>query len=365
MTKNRPCKSNPVTTATEKIPLVSVIIPVFNAAKFLAQTLESLLCQTMTDFEVIAVDDCSTDNSVAVAESFASHFNGRLKIVKLATNSGTPDLPRNVGIQASHGKYFTFLDDDDFFTPTALEELSTLAEEFQADVVHTDDFYAFDATGKNFATFADLLREETFDIMTCRQAGAQALQRATDAPKELAERIKLWLNGEFQWATWSLFVRKDFWTANKLAFPRMRVSGDTLGNFYCLCLANNLLRVPNVTYIHRGDPESITNESADAEKYLRKWLSDLTVGFREFAAFMDGLDFFREKIGYRYAVLNWFFEKFMRDAQRLPFAYAQIHPALLARIVEKEFSSDDAALAAYLFNVVNLQRFELAKLQRQ
>ena len=292
-----------------KNPLVSVIIPVFNAAKFLPQTLESLLCQTMTDFEVVAVDDCSTDNSVEVLQSFAKHFGGgvKLRVVKLATNSGTPDIPRNVGIQTARSKYVTFLDDDDFFTPTALEELSTLAENFQADVVHTDEFYAFNATGKNFSTFADLLREETFTLMTCRKSNAQPLSDATDEPKDLAERVKLWLNDEFQWATWSLFVRKDFWTANKLVFPRMRVSGDTLGNFYCLCLAKKLLRVPNVTYIHRGNPESITNESADAEKYLRKWLSDLTVGFREFVAFMDGLDFFREKIGYRYAVLNYFF----------------------------------------------------------
>ena len=62
--------------SAEKIPLVSVVIPVFNAAKFLPQTLESLLFQTMTDFEVVAVDDCSTDNSVAVLDNFAKHFGG-------------------------------------------------------------------------------------------------------------------------------------------------------------------------------------------------------------------------------------------------------------------------------------------------
>lgn len=144
-------------------------MPVFNAAKFLPQTLESLLYKTMTDFEVVAADDCSTDNSVEVLESFAPKFDGRLKVVKLATNSGTPDTPRNVGIQTARGKYVTFLDDDDFFTPTALEELSTFAEAFQADVVHTDDFYAFDTTGKTFASFADLLREETFTLMSCHK----------------------------------------------------------------------------------------------------------------------------------------------------------------------------------------------------
>ena len=65
--------SKPAVSVTEKIPLVSVIIPMYNAARFISQTLESLLYQTMQDFEVIVVDDCSTDNSVEVVESFAEN----------------------------------------------------------------------------------------------------------------------------------------------------------------------------------------------------------------------------------------------------------------------------------------------------
>ena len=60
--------------ATEKLPLVSVIIPMYNAARFIPQTLESLLYQTMTDFEVVMIDDCSTDNSVEVVENFKEKF---------------------------------------------------------------------------------------------------------------------------------------------------------------------------------------------------------------------------------------------------------------------------------------------------
>ena len=60
----------------EKIPLVSVIIPMFNAAKFITQGLESLAYQTMKDFEVVVVDDCSTDNSVEVVENFANRVGG-------------------------------------------------------------------------------------------------------------------------------------------------------------------------------------------------------------------------------------------------------------------------------------------------
>lgn len=59
---------------TEKILLVSVIIPMYNSAKFIPQTLESLCYQTMTDFEVVVIDDCSIDNSVEVVESFVNNF---------------------------------------------------------------------------------------------------------------------------------------------------------------------------------------------------------------------------------------------------------------------------------------------------
>ncbi len=173
----------------EKIPLVSVIIPMYNAAKFITQTLECLLYQSMKDFEVVVADDCSTDNSIEVVQNFASNFGGRLKIIKLPKNTGTPDIPRNEAIKVADGKYVTFLDDDDFFTPPALEELSTLAEEFQADVVHTDEFFAFDSTGKNFSSFEDLVSNETFTVKTCRKANSQPLQQATEISADISERM--------------------------------------------------------------------------------------------------------------------------------------------------------------------------------
>ena len=65
-----------VSNPADRIPLVSVIIPMYNSAKFIPQTLESLLYQTLDNFEVVVVDDCSTDNSVEVVESYAERFGG-------------------------------------------------------------------------------------------------------------------------------------------------------------------------------------------------------------------------------------------------------------------------------------------------
>lgn len=68
-------KSKLLLSPKSNCPLVSVIIPMYNSAKFISQTLESLLYQTMKNFEVVVIDDCSTDNSVEVVESFKSKFD--------------------------------------------------------------------------------------------------------------------------------------------------------------------------------------------------------------------------------------------------------------------------------------------------
>ena len=348
---------------TEKIPLVSVIIPMYNAEKFISQTLESLLFQTMPDFEVIVVDDCSTDNSVTVVESFAKIFNGRLQVIKLPTNNGSPAIPRNFGIELARGKYIAFLDSDDLFTQTALEELVTHAENFQADIVHTDEFFFFNEDNFKSATTEDLLNTKNHTVITVRSS--TPLQQATDKPEEIAERVKLWVNFDYHWATSALFCRRDFLLINRIKFPQMTIGEDQIVNFACLCLAKKLLRVPNCIYIVRQRKDSISHNEVDLGKYFHKWLSSLITGFNEFNKVMNRVPFFSEHLDYRYAVLNYFFELMLRDAYPLRAAYEQIHPAALSPLVEKEFQPDDAAFAAYLFNTVNIQRLQLMNLQAE
>ena len=350
---------------TETIPLVSVIIPMYNAAKYISQTLESLLRQTLKDFEVVIVDDCSTDNSIGVIENFAKRFGGlRLNVLKLATNSGTPGVPRNVAINFARGKYLAFLDEDDLFTSTALEEFVTLAEKNQADVINTTEFFCFDDAQLGNATTEELLTMN-HRVITCRKVGASRLQQATEIPADIAERIKLWLNNDIHWATWATFCRRDFVSVNDIKFPHMPVSEDQIFNFACLCLSGKYLRVPNVTYIYREHGDSASHEVTDAEKYFHKWLSNLIAGFKELDKFMKRFRFFADRQDYRYAVLDWFFNRMVTDAKHLLPTYEQIHPAALNQIAEKEFSGDDATFSAYLFNVVNLQRLKLAKFHKQ
>jgi len=93
----------------------SVVIPVYNRAKFLRQAIDSVLSQSFTDFEVIAVDDGSTDESLEILNSYGSC----VKVIQQA-NQG-PGVARNAGVALAQGEYIAFLDSDDFFFPHALE----------------------------------------------------------------------------------------------------------------------------------------------------------------------------------------------------------------------------------------------------
>jgi glycosyltransferase involved in cell wall biosynthesis len=104
----------------------SVVIPVYNRAKFLRQAIDSVLSQTFTEFEVIAVDDGSTDESLEILNSYGS----RITVIQ-QKNQG-PEVARNAGVAIAQGEYIAFLDSDDFFFPHALECYERVIQEFNA-----------------------------------------------------------------------------------------------------------------------------------------------------------------------------------------------------------------------------------------
>ncbi|WP_082800564.1 glycosyltransferase family 2 protein [Neptuniibacter pectenicola] len=102
-----------------KAPLVSVIIPLYNAENYILETLESVANQTYTNIEIIIVDNASTDNSTMLAKQFCmSHPQARY--YSTPVNSGGPAVPRNLGINVAKGRYIAFLDSDDVWSPDKL-----------------------------------------------------------------------------------------------------------------------------------------------------------------------------------------------------------------------------------------------------
>src|ERR1700752_3531385 len=100
-------------------PLVSVIIPVYNGEKYIEQTIRSVLDQTLQDFEIIILNDGSTDSSAEIIKRLQEEDNRIIYIPK--PNTGVSDT-RNIGISKASGKYLAFLDADDVWTPVNLEK---------------------------------------------------------------------------------------------------------------------------------------------------------------------------------------------------------------------------------------------------
>ena len=98
--------------------LVSIITPSYNTARFIAETINSVLAQTYTNWEMIIVDDCSKDDTDAVVSSFA---DSRIRYLKNEKNSGAA-VSRNRALREAKGKWVAFLDSDDLWEPTKLEK---------------------------------------------------------------------------------------------------------------------------------------------------------------------------------------------------------------------------------------------------
>ena len=113
-------------------PIFSIIIPLYNKVPYVRKALESIVYQTFTDWECIIVDDGSTDNSAAICEEFSNSLtrslSNSIRLIR-QPNSGVAKA-RNVGVENSRGEYLCFLDADDWWKPTYLEELNKLITDY-------------------------------------------------------------------------------------------------------------------------------------------------------------------------------------------------------------------------------------------
>ena len=127
MTKRKQNKNN-----TNRV-LISTIIPVFNAAEYLEQTLDSVLCQkNMDNIEIICVDDCSTDNSLEILKKYAKNDN-RIKVITNEINRSAGAC-RNIGLEMAKGEYVHFLDADDWIEENSYITMYKCIHKANADI---------------------------------------------------------------------------------------------------------------------------------------------------------------------------------------------------------------------------------------
>ena len=339
-----------------EIPAVSVIIPLYNAEKYIGDCLDSILGQTLTNFEVIVVDDCSTDNSEAIVESYREKFDGRLTLVKTKQNSGNAGYTaRNKGLYFSRGEYVWFVDADDFITKTALEELYTAAKEVDADVVYTGMRYLYSS-------------EKGAELMLDEMGWALKEKGIEDKPTltvDHDENVKNFFDVGAFWAPWTKFVKRDFLNKKEIFFYETISSGDHIWTMELFTSADRLLRILNAVYFWRTDSiTSITREKISSDKQIVKFIK-LAISFtQEITKLSKQNEFLKENPKYCYRMLMKQMDIFL---SRNLWERLQVSSEYVYDILRREFEnkSDFNLLIPFFFSVIDTLQKDLIINQQQ
>lgn len=164
---------------------VSIIVAMYNSEKFLDKCVTSILNQTMDDYEIILVNDCSPDNSLAIAKMYEKDYPNKIRVINHEKNLRA-GAARNNGLLAAKGEYIWFVDADDWLAPTALEEAYCVAEERKSDVVSVDYYEVFSeeenighlqvAVADSFTGDMDLKKRNDY-IVKCRGGFSKLIKR--------------------------------------------------------------------------------------------------------------------------------------------------------------------------------------------
>lgn len=231
-------------------PLVSVVVPVYNGEQHIRQCVESILAQTLDDFELICVNDGSTDSTLAILEELALS-DARLRIIS-QENKGE-GAARNTGLAVAKGYYLSFFDADDFTEPQLLKQAAARAQQTDADiVVYRVDSYN-NETGEKLPIPWSL---ET-----------HWFPRTILSSEENPDRIFY----AFQNWTWNKLFRADFIKESDLHFHEVQRSADLYFVCCALAKAQRIAILDEILYHYRvNNPTSniATNERAPLDFYL-------------------------------------------------------------------------------------------------
>lgn len=325
-------------------PAVSVIIPLYNAEKYIGECLDSILAQTFHDFEVIVVDDCSTDSSYSVVESYREKFGGRLKLFHMDTNSGTPGAPRNKGLVLSRGEYIFFADADDMLAKNALEESYTLAKDFDTDVIYRSRYYIISENNK---------------IKTIKNAPIYYDKLVLD--ENLQGRVRDIIQNKYWLGPWRSFVKRTFLIEHEIFFPHVRVAEDVIWSYGVFFNAKRFLHAPNPVYFYRQTEGSMMRDERVPKDAVNFWSNPLILGLKAIDNFMSKIEFFKKNPQYRYAVIEYFMLN--RGFNRVFKPAWQMSPVTFYEIIKQEFGDklgEQDVLIAALCTIINTQQKNFA-----
>lgn len=287
---------------------ISVIIPFYNAEKYLAKCLESVVSQTLKEIEIILIDDCSLDNSGNIANEFAQK-DERIEPIANSKNQGQ-GFSRNMGVKISKGEYIAFVDSDDWLELQMFENLYKKAKETDSDIIKGQFYQIFDEKNEKYA-YKYLVE---FD----------KVYKYSDNPLNLL--------GNIVSTVWGGIYKKEFLQEKGLKFNSTRQAEDTLFHWQSFIEAKKIIFDENYYYNYNKG-----NENSDTRK-IKKYYSFVLENLESIKAFIfeKGL---QKELANAYILKCFIFYTFMLKPALNPFVIKKTHKKMLELI--KDFNQND------------------------
>ena len=255
-------------------PKVSIIVPVYNVEKYLPCCMDSLLHQTLTDIEVILVDDESPDNCPAMCDEYAKQDH-RVKVVH--KKNGGLGYARNSGLEIATGEYIAFVDSDDYVDLETYQKVYSLAIDKKVDVVYFE--YQRFNDSESFMEQQPKVEEKLY--ATATDVRHLMLDMIANSPKAKSDR-------NIQVSSCCAFYKNELIKEQTIKFKSERelISEDLLFNLHYLVHSSSALTISDSLYYYRENPSSLTHKlRADRVmknqifyQYLLGWLESNNFG---------------------------------------------------------------------------------------
>lgn len=246
-------------------PLVSIIVPMYNAAGYITRCVESLCAQSYKSIEILLLNDGSTDDTLAVCTRLAAKDH-RIAVVN-KSNSGAADT-RNHGLRLAHGKYIQFADCDDWLSPDFTEKLVTAAEKNTADLVIAPFWMAYP---DDYSDHPRLWEKALAPFLKRNPPKTQAygfLPAGVYDQRSYAYRLMDYPNTFFYGVLWNKLYRRSLLTEHGVCFRQELFAEDQLFNTEYLRWVRKAVSIPDAGYYYLQNAQSVSHSKVTTADIL-------------------------------------------------------------------------------------------------
>ena len=318
-------------------PYFSIIVPMYNAARYIKICIDSILNQTFQDFEVIIIDDVSTDDSYNICRELYGD-NKKVRLLRHEKNQGQGPA-RNTGIKNARGKYIGFVDNDDAIIPTALEKIykATQTDGKEADVVYILE---------HFTTFQDDDKPINPQLLNANVSSKTQGFLCEDIEQRLIENFtgnRIWFY------PWHGYYKKDLLMKNEIEFPSC-TGEDHVFLFETMIFAKRYFLFRDSVYIWRVRKNS-TWHTLNVEKSI----NSMVMVAENFERIFNKVPKLKNNRNLKERCLIESFEVFLRDIVRPLYNGINIDPKLDQAVYDTllPIFGENTTLVKYLFHGFN------------